>query len=749
MNEQNSITGVQTPVTPEQNTVPLNNLNQNVAPQVTVPPIGQAPAQEAVPLSTTVEPSVQPLQPVTEVAPTIPVTPVQPLGQEVVTTQPQVQPVQPTPIQPQPLQPATPALEPVATPLTPVEPSVQPIQPQVLNSVQTTNVESVPTVQNQTMFTGQGSTIEESAVQTVQNTVDSTNLGVQNVVQATPGVVSGQNNTLFTAPANNTLANGQVTSEPVAQVTDSSTVGFVSTGSPLPKKKNPVIGIIIGVVVVAILALVGYFVVYPFVVKTFFTKPKDIYTAAIKQVASNITTSIDENIHEKGIYDLSLKLETDVPELEQFADYTYGVRLGVDPKKQNLEVGYSITDGTDEYSNYYYLKNGNMYTRYSTYRDLIYLGASEQTKLNEYFAQIEESLSSDKESVTGEDINYIVNKVSNLLIETLDESRFSKEDASITINGETLKVIKSKYTLDNEILRSTTSHILEGLINDEEFLNILSKTDGSEVDEIKASLEEELEYIKEYEFDDEENNIVMGIYTYGNKVEVVGFELKYNEEFDLHYYSKDGNYDVIINSHTEYDEELEVEASDTSIKVVGVKNGNITNTTISIKEDDEDEKEIAKLAISSWDENKIEFDYTLIVDKEDDEDAKDITGHFLYAKEKNDKKASYTLEFDIDLDEGSLGFVLKFANDWTTDVANINTNAAAQLSEYDLNNIQASFNTYIMTTPLGLLFETISGTQDNDINDYYEDSDFSDDYYYEDDTTTNDGTINNDVIIIQ
>ena len=107
MNEQNSITGVQTPVTPEQNTVPLNNLNQNVAPQVTVPPIGQAPAQEAVPLSTTVEPSVQPLQPVTEVAPTIPVTPVQPLGQEVVTTQPQVQPVQPTPIQPQPLQPAT------------------------------------------------------------------------------------------------------------------------------------------------------------------------------------------------------------------------------------------------------------------------------------------------------------------------------------------------------------------------------------------------------------------------------------------------------------------------------------------------------------------------------------------------------------------------------------------------------------------------------------------------------------------
>lgn len=745
MNEQNSTTGVQPiPVTPEQNTVPLNNVEPvqeqvAVTPQVNVPPIVTEPqpiqpVEPVQPVQPVQQPIIQPLQPVTEVAPTIPVTPVQPLGQEVVTPSPvQVAPApaQPTPVEVQPIAPVVET--PVAVPLQdePVQP-VQPVEPQI---------QAAPVLEPQPMvqpiFTGQGSTIEEAAVQTQANSVNPNELGQPNVVQSTPGVISGQSNTLFTAPDANTLANGQVSDTPVTpQVTDSSNVGFVANGEPLKKKKNPIIGIIIGIVIVAILAVVGYFVVFPFVVKTFFTNPKQIYTVAIQNFTSNITKNVNNVVHDKGIFDISAKMETDIPMLEEYADYTYGVRFGYDPNKKNLEYGYSVKDDSNEYSNYYYLKNGNMYTRYSTHRDLIYLGPVEQTNINEIFTTINALFTQREDIINNEDINYIVNKTSQLLIETLDENKFVKEDASITVNGEALKVIRSKYTLNSEDIKSTILHIYEGLISDDKVLEIIATNAAVPKEELKKALNDSLEELKESEIS-KDNKIVMGIYTYGNKVEAVGFEIAINDNFNAHYYNKDGNYEFVAVSKTEYDEESDEDESTSTIKIIGTKSGNITNTTISF-----DDTEIAKLAISAWDDTKKEFDYTILAN-EDNGIEKDIKGHFLFTNEITDKKSSMKLAFDIELEEGDLGIELNFKNDWSTDVSNVNTNAAVTLEQMDLYNVATSFQTHLMRTPLGILFQTIGGTQDNDINDYYE----------ENITIPNDPTMNNatqnDVVISQ
>lgn len=748
MNEQNSTTGVQPiPVTPEQNTVPLNNVEPvqeqvAVTPQVNVPPIVTEPqpiqpvepVEPVEPVQPVQQPIIQPLQPVTEVAPTIPVTPVQPLGQEVVVPSPvQVAPApaQPTPVEAQPIAPVVEA--PIAVPSQdePVQP-VEPVEPQI---------QAVPVLEPQPMvqpiFTGQGSTIEEAAVQTQANSVNPNELGQPNVVQSTPGVISGQSNTLFTAPDANTLANGQVSDTPVTpQVTDSSNVGFVANGEPLKKKKNPIIGIIIGIVIVAILAVVGYFVVFPFVVKTFFTNPKQIYTVAIQNFTSNITKNVNNVVHDRGIFDISAKMETDIPMLEEYADYTYGVRFGYDPNKKNLEYGYSVKDDSNEYSNYYYLKNGNMYTRYSTHRDLIYLGPVEQTNINEIFTTINALFTQREDIINNEDINYIVNKTSQLLIETLDENKFVKEDASITVNGEALKVIRSKYTLNSEDIKSTILHIYEGLISDDKVLEIIATNAAVPKEELKKALNDSLEELKESEIS-KDNKIVMGIYTYGNKVEAVGFEIAINDNFNAHYYNKDGNYELVAVSKTEYDEESDEDESTSTIKIIGTKSGNITNTTISI-----DDTEIAKLAISAWDDTKKEFDYTILAN-EDNGIEKDIKGHFLFTNEITDKKSSMKLAFDIELEEGDLGIELNFKNDWSTDVSNVNTNAAVTLEQMDLYNVATSFQTHLMRTPLGILFQTIGGTQDNDINDYYE----------ENITIPNDSTMNNatqnDVVISQ
>jgi len=93
-------------------------------------------------------------------------------------------------------------------------------------------------------------------------------------------------------PAAQPAAPAPAQPQPMQPVVPTTSAGFVPNGAPLqPKKKN--VPLIVGIVVavIAVLAAVGYFVVYPLVIQKM-TTPKKVYEIAIQNITKEINTKV-------------------------------------------------------------------------------------------------------------------------------------------------------------------------------------------------------------------------------------------------------------------------------------------------------------------------------------------------------------------------------------------------------------------------------------------------------------------------
>jgi hypothetical protein len=59
--------------------------------------------------------------------------------------------------------------------------------------------------------------------------------------------------------------------------------------------------------------------------------------------------------------------------------------------------------------------------------------------------------------------------------------------------------------------------------------------------------------------------------------------------------------------------------------------------------------------------------------------------------------------------------------DWTSEVANINTGNAVQVTEADIQNKTTQLMTQIYQTPVGIFLQTLSGSMNSGVQDYYDD----------------------------
>ena len=167
--------------------------------------------------------------------------------------------------------------------------------------------------------------------------------------------------------------------------------------------------------IIVVLVLLGYFVIYPFVVRTFLSNPKNVYEATIKTAFKEISTTVNEVVHEKAIYDMNLSVDSNIDVLKDYSGYTYGINVGVDPNASALQAGLYLKNSTIDYSIYGYIKDGKKYSRYSTDKELNYLGLSSTEETDELFKAFKNLLDySDK--ATSEEINYIIDKLSNLIV---------------------------------------------------------------------------------------------------------------------------------------------------------------------------------------------------------------------------------------------------------------------------------------------------------------------------------------------
>lgn len=538
------------------------------------------------------------------------------------------------------------------------------------------------------------------------------NQGVQNGISQVPMGQAPQQDIVEQAPLNPIANNqGQVVNNgvygpsiPIDAPTDATNVGFVAAAAPLPKKKNK--GLLAGIILTVIVALgaLGYFVIYPYVVKTYLSDPKKVYEATINAAFKNISTTTNDLVHTKGIYNIEGSFSSNMKDLADYTDHTYGINFGIDPEKKNLQAGITLKNEkkNTEHSYFSYIKDGKKYEKFSSYRGYIYSGIANLEETNDFFVSYQE-LFDTANKVNSEDINYLTNKVSTLLVDSINEDKLSKEDSTVNINGETLKVTNNRYEVDSKVLNETIKTIFKGLANDDKALEILAKMSEKTKDEIKTMLEADLE-------DSEENNddvLIISIYTYGLKSDIVGFGLTDKEqENELHYYNKDNYFE--FKSNISYDNEETGKKDKTTIEVIGKKDGDITN--VSTKVNDE---EILTLKVRKWDDKGVDFDYNLNIME------LKLNGNIKFVNDVNEERAKWDLEASVKLGEEYIKVTLNISEDWTSEVANINTDAAATLTDEEIKKKREEFMQSLINTPLGKLFTTESGDYSPSIPDYY------------------------------
>lgn len=466
-------------------------------------------------------------------------------------------------------------------------------------------------------------------------------------------------------------------------------VGFIAVGQPIKKKKNKGLLVFIGLVVAVLLGLLIYFVAFPFVIKTFLNDPKNIFDVTITNLTKSINTNVNSVFYDKAIYSISLDLDTNIEALDTFSGYNYTGRIGIDPTNEFFEYSYGVKDQYDkDYSYASYIKNGKVYERYSTYDGLLFLGQLDDYKnnqLKEFFEEYRDTI----KQYGQDNSNYLINKISVLFIESIDSNKLVKEDASISINNKFIKTINNKYILDKENLQRTKKYIIEGLMNDEKSLEIISNATGMTQAELKLDMIEEADAPIT---SDEE--IVLSIYTYGANSEIVGIEIQQAQEFKLQYFFKDGNFNTFIYTKSV----INNETTEKTYNIDGVRIGDTTNVTMM-----SDNKKYITLKITDI-ENGKSIDYNLheelFADEYNAQVVTAIAGNLTYKNDLNDKRNKYTIDFSIKNKDDYLKTSIVATIDWNSEVANINTNDISVVDRYTVKN---DFENQLYNrTPLGM-----------------------------------------------
>ena len=319
--------------------------------------------------------------------------------------------------------------------------------------------------------------------------------------QAAPAKPEGE--TIKEAPALNPIANNPqpvqpaVQAAPVPQATTQTTfapsgplqtdmdtnIGFVAVGENLKKKKNG--GLIFTIVLILLVGLgaLGYFVIYPYVVKKM-TKPEQVYSTVIDNSFKSINSTVNLLAHSRATYTAELEIESNLENLKDLTGYTYVGNFGIDPENKNIQLGIKIKDkDSQEHSAFAYVKGERQYLRLSSYRELIFWPA-----YNEY-KDTWEDLYAVFDDINQEDATYLVDKFKELLKQSIDKSKLTKEDASITIDGKKYKVLNSKYTVNNAVLQSMYKTIIDGLKDDDRVIEIIAKNTQVEKENVIKQFE--------------------------------------------------------------------------------------------------------------------------------------------------------------------------------------------------------------------------------------------------------------------
>ena len=284
-----------------------------------------------------------------------------------------------------------------------------------------------------------------------------------------------------------------------------------------PKKKGPIIGIIIVLAIIISLALV-YFLV--------FAKPEFIFNKAIDKL---FTIESDEHTSMKFNSKINVSVDADTEYAEVFEElekcnFNLGVQLDTEEKKEIVDLGLEYdNEPVIDLQGYY--NDGELYAYLDELFDKyiqIKLDSETKEQLDEIFKN---SQPNDEQT---ENYEKAMKALKNELKKQIkEEGKFEKEKETIDIGDKEQKVTKTTLILSYKEFYNVLSNMIINLSENEEFLEILP--DESSKNELKKAVGE----LKELDLDNiPDGNVKISIYTKGllNNFVGVNFEIYIEEE---------------------------------------------------------------------------------------------------------------------------------------------------------------------------------------------------------------------------
>lgn len=406
------------------------------------------------------------------------------------------------------------------------------------------------------------------------------------------------------------------------------------------RTNNKYLPVVIGIILIIVLV----FGTYMFLMN----KPKNIFASAInrtyKEFKVGLNSIYDNKIAQLAkenvvISDIKLTLSseanTENESLQAIFDIIDNLAFNmtysrdIPNKKMALDVNAKLED-ENLIDFHLYNENNNSYL----YIEEVY---------DKYLELKGLDLSSIYEESNTEDIEYLVDKIKELLIDSLKDEYFEKGKVTIDINGEKVETTKSTFILTYTRIKDITLYIIENLRKDDKTIDALVNFNEQISDDIvtkgdiEKSLDDLIKEIKKDEYDDSiTNEIRISVYVKGLFNEAVKYELTSINEDDttvmsieyLMYQNNDG-YDVnqfimendeietinlVIEKISDTKNKYRLTLNDDTGELIGIINWEVETETREVEVDKEYEtKKKVTIALIDPDNNESTFGFNIDV----------------------------------------------------------------------------------------------------------------------------------------
>ncbi len=545
------------------------------------------------------------------------------------------------PVQPaEPAQPATPAPMPEAQPV-----NIEPIAP--MPEAQPVNVEPIEPIQP---VQPEIPPVSVEPIEPMQPEIPRVNV---EPVQPTPQVVEP------IQPIN--MNNGIV--PPVETPS-------YSNDEPEEKKKSslPIILIIL------ILLGVGGFFAY----KYFFNKPDKVVKGLVNKAYDKFETPLKKyDSKDSVLINSEFSMNTNIEGLEDLNGMRFNLITGMDYKNNKFEMGLAyLEDNNKILEALMYVLDKNAY---AVLKDIY----SDPIKLNTEEIDFEEITT--QTTVSPEDMEYIIKRLKDIFLESLDMNDFKQSSDKITLNGSETKVKKISYTLTSEKLAKISNNMIDYILKDEELLNKLSEMTEFDIETLKEELKSSKTDMSDIDTSEDSETVKFDIYTKGVTDEFVGMDIEAPDNTTIQVRKNNDNTTI---------------------------NANLNGASI-------------QLTIKSESKEKTTIDIKINVLTEE------ITGKAIIEEKEIDSKTTESkITFNMNYQEQEVGFTLNMKQQIGANIADIdvsNAKAMEELTGEEMTQIEQKIMEKLMNSKL---YNLINGTMENLLEEMEQKSMYNDDLDY-------------------